>query len=159
MGVCWKKDLQSELSKARLMCTSLLGPTAVSYTKTQLGRRPDIIGYLIDLDKGLVSIVKKNFLKALQGFFSVNIEETVPLKVMQKLQSWSSRYSFISRFMRPFHTAFNRAIRHRNNQAAQLSFKPECKRAARAMLTLVAKSIHTFKFFEPRLYIQSDALD
>ena len=69
MGVYWKKDLQSELSKARLMCTSLLGPTAVSYTKTQSGRRLDIIGYLIDLDKGLVSIAKKNFLKALHGFF------------------------------------------------------------------------------------------
>ena len=167
MGVCWKKDLQSELSIARLICTSLLGPTAVSDTKTQSGRRLDIIGYLIDLDKGLVSIARKNFLKALYGFFSVNIEGTVPLKVMQKLQSWSSRYSFICRFMRPFHTAFNRAIRHCNNQAAQLSFKPECKRAVRfwrAMLTLVAldeekftKSIHTFTFVEPRLYIQSDA--
>ena len=89
MGVCWKKDLQSELSKARLMCTSLVGPTAVSDTKTQSGRRLDIIGYLVDLDKGLVSIARKNFLKALYDFFSVNIEGTVPLKVMQKLQSWS----------------------------------------------------------------------
>lgn len=167
MGVCWRRDLKSELAKARLLCTSLLGPTAVSDTKTQSGRRLDIIGYLIDLDKGLVSIARKNFLKALYGFFSVNIEGTVPLKTMQKLQSWSSRYSFICRFMRPFHTAFNRAIRHCNNQAAQLSFKPECKRAVRfwrAMLTLVAldeekftKSIHTFTFVEPGLYIQSDA--
>ena len=113
------------------MCTSLLGPTAISDTMTQSGRRLDIIAYLIDLDKGLVSIAKKNFLKALYGFFSVNIEGIVPLKVMQKVQSWSSRYSFICRFMRPFHTAFNRAVRHCNNQAAQLSFKPEGKRAVR----------------------------
>ena len=63
----------------------MLGPTAVSYTKTQSGRWLDIIGYLIDLDKGLVPIAKKNFLMALHGFFSVNIEGTVPLKVMQKL--------------------------------------------------------------------------
>ena len=68
MGVCLKKDLKDELSKARLLCTSLLGPTAVSDTKTQSGRRLDIIGYLIYLDKGLVSIARKKF-KGLIRFF------------------------------------------------------------------------------------------
>ena len=105
MRVCWNNDLKSELEKARLLCTTLLGPTAVSDAKTQSGRRLEIIGYLIDLDRGLVSIARKNFLKALYGFFQVDLESTVRLRVMQSFKSWSSRYSFICRFVRPFHTA------------------------------------------------------
>ena len=64
MGVCWKKDLQSELSKARLMCTSLLGPTAVSYAKTQSGRHRH--NRLSDrLGQGLTFNCKEEFLEGL----------------------------------------------------------------------------------------------
>ena len=65
IGVCFDKDLRSDLVHSRRVCTDLLGPTAVAVDKTGWGRRVDIIGYVIDLDRERVSISGENFLNTL----------------------------------------------------------------------------------------------
>ena len=68
IGVCFDKDLRSDLVHSRRVCTDLLRPTAVADDKTEWGRRVDIIGYVIDLDRERVSISRKNYLNTLYGW-------------------------------------------------------------------------------------------
>ena len=92
VGVCFEEDIVEDLAVAREVCISLLGSTAVADDKTEWGRRLDIIGYTVDLDSSRVTISRKNFLNTLYGFFSINLDQPIPLRVAQRLASWGSRY-------------------------------------------------------------------
>jgi hypothetical protein len=105
MGVCLRRDSATEIARADKLCTGLLGPEAVAQHKTLWGQRLDWIGYAVDSNKQRVTISKKNFLNALYGFFTVDIERKVPVRVIERLASWGSRYSLICRYMRPFNRA------------------------------------------------------
>ena len=140
IGACFDEDLQSDLVIARKVCTDLLGSTAVADDKTEWGRRLDVIGYVVDLDKERVSISQKNFLNTLYGFLTVDLNAPMSLKVAQKLASWSSRYGNICRAMRPFCGALNRLCSGRIDRHATFAVTEEAKQAIRlwrAMLFLV----------------------
>ena len=119
IGVCLRRDLVSEQAAAHSLITKLLGEGAVAEHKTEHGRRLDVIGYTIDLDSRLVTISRKNFLKTLHGYYSVDLTKPVPRRTIEKLASWGSRYSFICRFMKPFNEALTfpqRSLRLRNGR-------------------------------------------
>ena len=56
IGVGMLPDIESDLRLIRETCISLLGQTAVVDEKTEVGRRLDIIGYVVDLDSQRVLI-------------------------------------------------------------------------------------------------------
>jgi len=102
MGVCHVADLEQDMRLARGICESLLGPEAIATKKTESGRQIEWIGWLFDLDLWTVSMSTRNFLKTLYGFFTVNVDEKVGVRTIEKLASWASRYSNICRCLKPF---------------------------------------------------------
>jgi hypothetical protein len=106
IGICRRSDLSAELARTRELCTKLLGDNAVADDKTESGRRLDVIGYCFDLDQRRVTVARKNFLKTLYGFFSTDLQASHPLRHLERLASWGSRYATICRALKPF----NRAI-------------------------------------------------
>ena len=141
VGVCLVQDLDSEVQRAKDICTSLLGPNAIAEDKTETGTRLDVLGYVLDVELRLVSISRKNFLNAVYGFFTINLEDKVTLKTAEKLASWGSRYSKICRAMRPFCGALHRATSGRKSRHALFFLPEEAQRAIRgwrAMLYLVS---------------------
>ena len=67
------------------MVEGLLGRGSIADNKTEDGRRLTVIGYEIDLDKGLVAIALKNVHKAVHGFLTVDTDLPVPVRVLEKL--------------------------------------------------------------------------
>ena len=140
IGIGFKNDIESDLTITKSVCTGLLGPTAVADDKTEVGRRTEIIGYIIDLDLQRVMIARKNYLTTLHGFSTVDVEDTMNLRTAQRLASWSSRYGKICRVMRPFCGALNRLTAGRTQPHASFDLSTEAKVAIkcwRAMLFLV----------------------
>lgn len=141
IGVCLAKDLSNEVQCAKDVCTSLLGPTAIAVDKTETGTRLDVLGYVIDLKLKLVSISRKNFLNAVYGFFTTDLDKKINLKTAEKLASWGSRYSKICRAMRPFCGSLYRATAGRKCRHATFLLPDEAQRAIRgwrAMLYMVS---------------------
>ena len=141
IGVYMASDLDSEVRCAKSVCIDLLGPKAIAEDKTETGTRLDVLGYVIDLQLELVSISRKNFLNALYGFFTTDLDPKLMLSTAEKLASWGSRYSRICRAMRPFCGALHRATSGRKNRHVQFYLPEEVQRAVRgwrAMSYLVA---------------------
>ena len=84
VGVCLVQDLDSEVQRAKDVCTSLLGPNAIAEDKTETGTRLDVLGYVLDIKLRLVSISRKNFLNAVYGFFTTKLDEKIALKTAEK---------------------------------------------------------------------------
>ena len=78
---CMYVQYKLHLVHSRRVCTDLLGRIAVADDKTEWGRRVDIIGYVIDLDRERVSISRKNFLNKIYGFL-------LPLCHLRWLKDW-----------------------------------------------------------------------
>ena len=108
--------------------------------KTAVGKRIEIIGYIVDLDVQRVMIARKNYLTTLHGFASVQLEDKMDLRTAQRLASWSSRYGKICRVMRPFCGALNRMTAGRTQVHASFLLSAEARVAIqcwKAMLFLV----------------------
>ena len=141
VGVCLAKDLDRDVQCAKDVCTSLLGSNAIAEDKTETWTRLGVLGYILDIKLRLVSISRKNFLNAVYGFFTTNLNEKVMLKTAEELASWRSRHSKICRAMRPFCGALHRATSGRKSRHALFLLQEETQRAIRgwrAMLYLVS---------------------
>lgn len=157
-GVTKRTHLMTDIAITRSQFVSLLGDEAPEDSKTitscdQRGQI-DIIGYLIDLTLRVVSITKKNFYKTLLGFFSVNLDDAVPVRTLERLASWASRYVIICRwlgpFTRPLYSAYaglRRSVSVDLTNEAKLSIR--LWRAALCALFLdpsrFARPMHTFR--------------
>jgi hypothetical protein len=106
IGVCLRKDMESEMEKTRVVCTDLLGSQGVELKKNEFGTRLKVIGYDIDMDLQLATVSRKNLLRALHGFLTVDLDQKVSVPFLQKLASWGSRYSYIC----PYFKLFLRAL-------------------------------------------------
>ena len=124
MGVCIRDDLAHDMETAKTICTDLLGPNAIANDKSKSGRRLDLIGYVVDLNKKSLSIARKNFLNTVYGFYTVDTKAKSTLPFAQKLASWASRFSMIFRHMRPFSSALHRATCGHSKKAIQFKFRP-----------------------------------
>ena len=83
---------------------NLLGPNALNRKKDMVGRQIVWIGWGINLDTMMVTISRKNLLKCIYGFYFVDLEKAVTVKEIEKLASWSSRYSQVLRSLKPLST-------------------------------------------------------
>jgi hypothetical protein len=102
VGVCHRKNVQHCLLVVEQTITQLLGPNSVAQEKTVTGTVLDFIGWCIDIDLQRLGIARHNFLKTFYGFMTLERNSHLTIREFQKLASWSSRYSFICRFMKPF---------------------------------------------------------
>ena len=139
--VCMVKDLYDEVQCAKSVCIDLLGPSAIVEDKTKTSNRIDVLGYVIDLKLKVVSISHKNFLNAVYGFFTIDLDKKVQLSTVEKFASWGSRHSKICRAIRPFCGALHRAASGRTSRHVQFYPLEEAQRAIRgwrAMLYLVS---------------------
>ena len=167
IGVGFQTDIAADLALTRSICTELLGSSAVADDKTEVSRRLDVIGYVIDLDTGRVLISKKNFLTALNGFLNADTTARVNLRTAQRLASWSVRYGKICRVMRPFCSALYRLTWGRTDPHALFNLTAEAIVAIqcwRAMLCLVrhretefTRSIESFAPETPTVVAEFDS--
>ena len=167
IGIGFESDIAADLALTRSICTKLLGPDAVADDKTEVSRRLDVIGYVIDLDTGRVLISKKNFLTALNGFLNADTTARMNLRTAQRLASWSTRYGKICRVMRPFCSALYRLTWGRTDPHALFHLSAEAIVAIqcwRAMLCLVrhresefTRSIESFAPETPTEVVEFDS--
>jgi hypothetical protein len=167
LGVCFAKDLESDLALTKGICTDLMGPGSIADDKTEHGVRLDMIGYTIDLETHRVLISLKNFLAALHGFVSIDVTKRIKLPVAQRLASWGTRYGKICRVMRPFCGALNRVTIGRTEPHALFHWSGEAVIAIqcwRAMLCLVryretefTRTIESFAQTTPVSIIEFDS--
>lgn len=111
VGVSLRRHMDEDMGAARHLCTKLLGEGSVEEKKTEWGRRMTFIGWDIDLDKKLVTLAKKNALKALYGFSTEGARERVPMTAIQRWASWAERYGEICWYMKPFRRILYGAVR------------------------------------------------
>jgi hypothetical protein len=119
-GVSLRSEVEHDMRICKEVCEGLLGPKAMAEDKWECGRRIDFIGWSIDLDKQRVSIARRNFLKTLYGFFSVDETKAIPMREIERLASWSSRYQSVIRLARPLTTVLY-------SQIAGLTNRNMCK--------------------------------
>jgi len=113
LGACLTANLEGDMAIAKGKAERLLGSRAISTKKTFSGRKLDWIGWEIDLDAQTVSIAHHNLCKTLYGFFTVDYQQKITVKRIQRMASWASRYTVICRFLRPFTYYLYNAIRGR----------------------------------------------
>jgi hypothetical protein len=109
-GVSLRKNLAHDMDCARGVVVGLLGSKSLADDKEEMGTRLDIIGWVIDLDLCRLSIARKNLLKAFYGFFNLDLEAKTNLEEVERIASYSQRYSLVCRVMMPFRACFNRMI-------------------------------------------------
>jgi len=120
MGCCLRIDLQNNLAIAKEIIESLLGPGTVANHKTLQGRKLDFIGWLVDLDTGLLGVSRHNFAKALYSFLAIVPGDRLTIEEMEGLASRASRYSLVSRYMKPFSQVLYHAYSGRINRFATI---------------------------------------
>jgi hypothetical protein len=147
MGVTMKQFLERDTGQMREVCEALLGPMAIAEDKWEWGRRLTWIGWDIDLDARRVTISRRNFMKTLHGFFTLD-ESNVQVRELERVASWASRYSTILRVMEPFSKALYAETGGMQNRFAFKSLKSMGARIAvwmwRAMLCLLHLNEATF---------------
>jgi hypothetical protein len=114
VGVCRRGDLESELATGKRLVESLLGPGTIEDSKTKAGRRVEVIGFNLDLDKQLLAISDRCVERALGGYMSVRVQAPVPVRTVMRLASWAVRYTKVCRFMAPFVRALYASIKGRH---------------------------------------------
>lgn len=104
---------------------NLAGPDSVNEDKTVRSRHLDFIGWSVDLETRRLGMARHNYLKTLYGFLQVEPKSVLKVRDYQKLGSWSSRYSKVCRFMRPFSYHLHQAYSGYQNPEVRLRITPE----------------------------------
>jgi hypothetical protein len=120
MGCSRSENREEDMRIAADIARQLLGPDAIAETKAEFGRRIDMLGWVIDLDKRVVFIAEHNFMKTFHGFFTVDLSKPIPFRTIEKLASWASRYSILSRCMKPFVNVFYQSLIGNSNRSVAI---------------------------------------
>jgi len=107
MAVSLTENVTADMKLVEEFATSLLGPKALNVNKDQIGREIVWIGWGINLDRMDVSVSRRNLLKCIHGFYFLELEKAVPIKIIEKLASWCSRYSLILQVLKPLATTLH----------------------------------------------------
>lgn len=86
-------------------CEQLLGPDAIAADKSEVGRRLNVLGYVVDLNSQRVGISQRNLFKFAHHLFTVDLDARVSVTKLQQLASLSSRYASVLPCMKPFASA------------------------------------------------------
>ncbi len=130
-GISLRTNLEYDMACARKTLTDLLGSKSLAEDKEEQGTRLDIIGWVIDLDLCRLSIARRNLLKAFYGFFVLDLEAKTNLEEVERIASYSQRYSLVCRVMLPFQACFNRMIAAHWNGHDRFHWTEEAKLAIR----------------------------
>ena len=113
---------------------ALLGEGAIAEDKTEWSGPSnhvvDAIGYALDMSTQMVSISRRNMLRALYLFFSIDPDRPVAVRSMEKVASLASRYGHLCGALRPFTKALYGAYANRPRHVA-VELRVEAKRAVR----------------------------
>lgn len=164
-GVTLRRWVDGELEVSRVVIKKLLGDGAIEEKKTEWGRRLTFIGWDLDLDQRLVTLARKNALKALYGFVTEGAQDRVPMVAIQRWASWAERYGEICLYMRPFRRILYGAVRV-GQEHTTVRVTPEVRVAIRLYQALMAltvvreqsfaRSFDSFVKKKPTLVIQFD---
>jgi len=167
IGITHKNNLMNDKILCYEVCEGLLGNNAVAKHKWESGRRIDAIGWTIDLDTLRVTVARRNFMKTLYGFFTVNESEQVTVRELERLASWSSRYQLVLRHTRSLTTLLYAQVCGATNRNSLRTLTSEGQQAIRLwrMLLLLAqldetkftRSLESFRFKSPSVCIEYDA--
>jgi hypothetical protein len=165
-GISLRRYLQSDMTCARSIVTDLLGSKSLAIEKEEHGTRIEIIGWVIDLDTCRLSVAKKNLLKAFYALFTLDLTVKTNLIEVERIASYSERYSLVCRVMKPFQACFNRMISEHWNSHERFEWTEEAKLAIRmwrAIMYLVtedeqlyAKDLRSFRKQPVRYIIETD---
>ena len=111
IAVGWKENSESDRGNTKVMCCKLLGKGAISDKKTCFTTRENprivVLGYCIDMHLLLLTLSERNFRIVIYGFFSIEFDRKVMVRVMEQLASYASRYDLICTTLRPFSKALH----------------------------------------------------
>ena len=164
-GITLKEDLQHDMDVAASFCRRLLSDTAIKEEKTESGTRLTIIGWDFDLDQVLVTIARRNALKAWHGYSRADLSLRMRVPVVQAWASWAQRYGDICLWMRPFRREMYNLVRGQL-KCRTVAITPVGHRVVRlyqALLTLTltqegrfTRSFESFRLRAPTLRITFD---
>lgn len=107
MAVSLSGQVASDMKIVGDFVDALLGPNSLNTKKDVIGRQIDWIGWGINLDSMRVTVSRKNLMKCVHGFFFIDVEQAIAVKEIEKLASWSSRYSLILQSLKPLSAALH----------------------------------------------------
>ncbi|KAJ1393592.1 hypothetical protein B484DRAFT_277253, partial [Ochromonadaceae sp. CCMP2298] len=116
--VTTKQHEAHDTAAASEVTEGLLGQKTLAMDKKEAGRRIEAIGYGMDLDQRLLTIGDRCVERAVGGFMAVDEERPVPVRTMQCLASWASRYAKVCVYMAPFVRMLNNSYRGRRQHAS-----------------------------------------
>ena len=108
MGACASWEVEQDMAHTRTCIEALCGGKSVAEDKSEVTDtrgRIDFIGWSMDLKREVLGIARHNVLKTFHGFCCAQTERYLSVRTLQKLASWSTRYSLVCRYMRPFTTS------------------------------------------------------
>ena len=144
-GVCWAEDLEHDMNTAEALCRCLLGERAIAEHKSESGVRLTLLGWDIDLTKMLVTIARKNALRAFFGYAHRDLSGFISVKVAQAYASWAERYGEVCVWMRPWRRVLYDVIRSRGGRGDQrrmVKFSSMARRVVRLYQALLALTLH-----------------
>lgn len=167
IGICFNFEFEVIKKKVIHICEGLLGPNAIAMDKWDSGRQLDILGWHINLDNMRVSIARRNFLKVICGFFELSILNKVTVHELERLASWSSRYTTILRHAAPLTSILYNEFKGYRNHNVSIKPSPLCRSAImiwRCLLCLLefdplsySRSLSSFSHQPPSYQIGFDA--
>ena len=167
IGICLNFEFEEIKKKVIYICEGLLGPGAIAMDKWDSGRRLDVLGWHINLDSMRVSIARRNFLKVVCGFFDLSILHKVTVHELERLASWSARYTTILRHAAPLTSILYNEFKGYRNHNVSLTPSAICKSAIgiwRCLLCLLefdpqsySRSLSSFSHQPPAYQIGFDA--
>jgi hypothetical protein len=131
LGISLRRHLMEDMACARKVVTDLLGSKSLAQEKEEQGTRLEIIGWVIDLDTCRLSIARKNLLKAFYALFTVKLDKKTNLEEVERIASYSERYSLVCKVMMPFQACLNRMIAAHWNSHDMFVWTDEAKLAIR----------------------------
>ncbi|KAJ1391532.1 hypothetical protein B484DRAFT_408703 [Ochromonadaceae sp. CCMP2298] len=130
-------DLLFDMSAITAIIRKLLGGKAIAEKKSQRGRKIELIGWTIDLEKQLVTIGEWCLQRALYGYAMADEFAPMPLKQLQRLASWARRYGEVNRLLLPFTTALEHATRGKTNPHCKVALGARARQAIQMIRVLL----------------------
>ena len=87
-----------------------------------------------------MAVSRRNALKALYGFFSVDFDQPIPFDALEQLASWGSRYAQICRILEPFTVVLYAELRGRH-RAGVIQWTAELRTAVELFRSLLSMSV------------------
>ena len=144
-GVCWAEDLEHDMNKAVGLCKRLLVERAMAEHKSESGVRLTLLGWDIDLTKMLVTIARKNALRAFYGYAHRDLSGFISVRVAQAYASWAERYGEVCVWMRPWRRVLYDLIRGRGGRGDKrrmVKVSSLARRVVRMYQALLALTLH-----------------